>query len=152
MKISLEVDQYAREFGIVLLVNCHYDSQVKCLLPSWGVIYLINIWPNISCHNAVVQNHESYLTITMTMKICLLPQIYIYTRYRMQDINTLSLALSMLKGHETEAHGPQFLLYNRKHFILGCKRQEMVQNERRMTSFIIDLKSRVLLMHGQERV
>ena len=31
--------------------------------------------------------------VTMTMKICLLPWIYIYTRYRMQDINTLEISI-----------------------------------------------------------
>ena len=29
----------------------------------------------------------------MTMKICLLPEIYIFTKYRMQDINTLKISI-----------------------------------------------------------
>ena len=52
------------------------------------------------------------------------------TRYGMQDINTLkkgikhySFSYSMVKGHETEANGTQFLLHNRKHFIFMVQKK-----------------------------
>ena len=49
----------------------------------------------------------------------------------MQDINTLKRSIKHLYisdsihgkgGHETKAYGPQFLLYNRKHFILRVQK------------------------------
>ena len=46
---------------------------------------------------------------------------YQYTENKHQTL-FFSLVVSMVKGHETEAYGPQFLLYNRKHFILRVQK------------------------------
>ena len=84
--------------------------------------------------------------MTMTMKICLLPQIFTVSAKQMRDINTsekasnsnLPLIISMVRGHEAVAYGPQFLLYERKHFTLRVQKiEKKVHSEGRMTSFYL---------------
>ena len=79
----------------------------------------------------------------------------------MQDINILKISIKQysfsgsIRGimrHETEAYGPQFVLYYRKISFWGCRKQEMVQSDRRMTSFLLNLMSGVLLIHRWEIV
>ena len=86
---------------------------------------------------------------------------YIYTRYRMQDINTLKKSIKY-QSFSDSMHGkggikpklmdPNFCYTIENISFWGCRKQEMVQSERRMTSFILNLRSGVLLIHGQERV
>ena len=48
--------------------------------------------------------------------------------------------------------GPNFCYTIENISFWGCRKQEMVQSDRRMTSILINLRSGVLLIHGEERV
>ena len=48
--------------------------------------------------------------------------------------------------------GPNFCYTIENISFWGCRKQEMVQSGRRMTSFLLNLRSGVLLIHGEERV
>ena len=59
----------------------------------------------------------------------------------------------MVKGHETEAYVPQFLLYNRKTFHFeGAENRRWCRVIDEWHIFLLNLMSAVLLIHGQERV
>ena len=79
----------------------------------------------------------------------------------MQDINTLKISIKHYSfsgsihgkgGMKPKLMGPNFCYTIENIPFWGCRKQEMVQSERRMTSFILNLRSGVLLIHGQERV
>ena len=84
------------------------------------------------------------MPMTTPMKICLLPEIYIYTRYRMQDINTLKKSIKHYSfsgsidgkgGMKPRLMGPNFCYTIENISFWGCRKQEMVHNDRIMTSF-----------------
>ena len=79
----------------------------------------------------------------------------------MQDINTLKINISHYSfsgsihgkgGMKPKLMGPNFCYTIENISFWGCRKQEMVQSGRRMTSFLLNLRSGVLLIHGEERV
>ena len=86
-----------------------------------------------------------------------------YTRYRMQDINTRKKSIKHYSfsgsihgkgGMKLKLMGPNFCYTLENISFLGCRKQEMVQSDRGMTffCFLLNLRSGVLLIHGQARV
>ena len=85
-----------------------------------------------------------------------------YTRYRMQDINTLKINIKHYSfsgsihgkgGMKPKLMDPNFCYTIENISFWGCRKQEMVQSDRGMTSFfLLNLRSGVLFIHGQERV
>ena len=78
----------------------------------------------------------------------------------MQDINTLKISVKYYSfsgsihgkgGMKPKLMGPNFC-YTIENIFWGCRKQVMVQSDRRITSFLLNLRSGVLLIHGQERV
>ena len=79
----------------------------------------------------------------------------------MQDINTLKISLKHYSfsgsihgkgGMKPKLMGPSFCYTIENISFWGCRKQEMVQSDRRMTSFLLNLRSGVLLIYRQERV
>ena len=79
----------------------------------------------------------------------------------MQDINTLKISFKHYSfsgsihgkgGMKPKFMGPNFCYTIENISFWGCRKQEMVQSDRRMTYFLVNLRSGVLLIHGQERV
>ena len=79
----------------------------------------------------------------------------------MQDINTLKISIKHYSfsgsihgkgGVKPKLMGPNFCYTIENISFWGCRKQEMVQSDRRMTSFLLNLRSGVLLIHGQERI
>ena len=66
----------------------------------------------------MTKNDNENMFITIDLHIYKIQDArYKYTENKHKTL-FFSLVVSMVKGHETEASGPQFRLYNRKHFIL----------------------------------
>ena len=79
----------------------------------------------------------------------------------MQDINTLKISIKHYSssgsihgkgGMKPKLMDPNFCYTIENILFWGCRKQEMVQSDRKMTSFLLNLRSGVLLIHGQERV
>ena len=79
----------------------------------------------------------------------------------MQDINTLKISIKHYSfsgsihgkgGMKPKLMGPNFCYTIENISFWGCRKQGMVQSDRRMTSFLLSLRSGLLLIHRQERV
>ena len=98
----------------------------------------------IKCLSLKSSATDHSMTMTMKMKVCLLPLIYTYTKYRMQDINALKISIKHFSvscsihvkgGTKPRLMCPNFCFTIENISFWGCRKQEMVQSDRRMASF-----------------
>ena len=78
--------------------------------------------------------------------------VYYHTLKKSIKYYSLSDSIHGKGGMKPKLIGPNFCYTIENIPFWGCRKREMVHSERRMTSILLNLRSGVLLIHGQERV